>query len=358
MDVEDREGHPRHLLVVRFGALPLRRTIGGLYLLLLAMNLGAWAWALAAFRLQPLMLSTAVLAHGLGLRHAVDADHIAAIDNVTRKLMGQRREARDVGFWFALGHSSVVLIAAILIALAANAVSRIDRFRDVGGVVATSISATFLFTIAILNLVILRAVWAAFRKVKNGAPYVEEDLDMLLNGRGLLARLFRPLFRMVNRSWHMAPLGFLFGLGFDTATEVTLLGISAAQGAQGTSLGTLLVFPALFAAGMALVDTTDGVLMVRAYSWAFVRPLRKLYYNLTVTLISAVVAIVIGGAEVLAMIGSHYGLTGPFWDFMAVAASRLGFAVIGLFGLCWLASFAFYHLMGYERIAQTAIIEE
>jgi high-affinity nickel-transport protein len=344
--------------IIRFGSAPVRRTIGELYLLLLALNLGAWAWAWLIFRDQPVMLGTAVLAYGLGLRHAVDADHIAAIDNVTRKLMTQHHEARDVGFWFAIGHSSVVLVAAVLIAVAAKFVSHIEQFRDAGGVVATSISALFLFTIAILNLVILRSVWVAFRKVKNGQPYLEEDLDMLLNGRGLLARLFRPLFRMVDRSWHMAPLGFLFGLGFDTATEVALLGISAAQGVKGTGLSTLLVFPALFAAGMALVDTTDGVLMVRAYSWAFVRPLRKLYYNLTVTLISAIVAIVIGSAEVLAMIGKHYGLRGAFWHFMDTAASQVGFAVIGLFALCWLLSVIIYHVMGYDRIPQIAIIEQ
>jgi nickel/cobalt transporter (NiCoT) family protein len=348
----------QRLLLIRFGSIPRRRTVGQLYFLLLAMNLGVWAWAFMLFRDQPLMLSTSVLAYGLGLRHAVDADHIAAIDNVTRKLIGQCQEARDVGFWFAIGHSSVVFVAATLIAVAANAFSRVGSFRDAGGLVATSISATFLFTIAILNLVILGSVWSAFIRVKRGQPYVEEDLDVLLSGRGLLARLFRPLFRMVNRSWHMAPLGFLFGLGFDTATEVTLLGISAAQGAKGMGVSTLLVFPVLFAAGMALVDTTDGVLMVRAYSWAFVRPLRKLYYNLTVTLVSALVALLIGGAEVLSMVARHYGLRGRLWEWMQGASDHLGFAIIGLFALFWIVSVIFYHVMGYERLPQTAIIEQ
>jgi high-affinity nickel-transport protein len=342
-------------LKTNFGYRPVR-PVAELYGLLIAMNVGAWVWALSAFHSQPLLLSTSVLTYGLGLRHGVDADHIAAIDNVTRKLMGQGQKPIGAGLFFALGHSSVVVLAALVIAVAADFISQIDRVRGVSGIFATGVSATFLFIIATLNLVILRSVYDAFRRVKNGEPYVEEDLNILLSGRGLLVRIFRPLFRLVNRSWHMALLGFLFGLGFDTATEVSLLGISASQGAHGFALGSIMVFPALFAAGMALVDTTDGVLMVSAYSWAFVKPLRKLYYNLTVTLVSALVAIVIGGAEVLALAADQFGLEGPFWSLARGATQQLGFLVIGVFALAWLASVAFYHLAGYERIPQVDVV--
>jgi nickel/cobalt transporter (NiCoT) family protein len=342
-------------LKANYGYRPVR-PVAELYGLLIFMNIGAWVWALMMFSNAPLLLSTCVLAYGLGLRHGVDADHIAAIDNVTRKLMGQGQRPVGAGLFFALGHSSVVVVAALVIAAAADFVSQIDRFKGVSGIFATGVSAVFLFIIAALNLVILRSVYDAFRRVKNGEPYVEGDLNILLSGRGLLVRVFRPLFRLVNRSWHMVLLGFLFGLGFDTATEVSLLGISASQGAHGFALASIMVFPGLFAAGMALVDTTDGVLMVSAYSWAFVKPLRKLYYNLTVTLVSALVAIVIGGAEVLGLIADRFGLEGPFWSLAKNATAQLGFLVIAVFALAWLASVVFYHLAGYEHLPQVDVI--
>jgi nickel/cobalt transporter (NiCoT) family protein len=344
-------------LGANFGYKPLR-PIAEMYAFLVALNVVAWGWALVMFHDQPLLLSTCVLTYGLGLRHGVDADHIAAIDNVTRKLMGQGQKPLFAGLFFALGHSSVVVLAALIIAAAAGFLSKINQFKGASGIFATGVSATFLFIIAAINLIILRSVYDAFRRVKSGEPYVEEDLNILLSGRGLLARIFRPLFRLVSRSWHMVLLGFLFGLGFDTATEVSLLGISASQGAQGFALIGIMVFPALFTAGMALVDTTDGVLMVSAYSWAFVKPLRKLYYNLTVTLVSALVAIVIGGAEVLALVADQFGFEGPFWSLARSATAELGFLVIGLFALAWLGSVAFYHLAGYEKLAQVDVVLE
>src|ERR1700738_1504240 len=242
-----------------------------LYAILATANLLAWAWAFAAFHGDALLLGTALLAYGFGLRHAVDADHIAAIDNVTRKLMQEGKRPLYVGLFFALGHSPVVARACAGVAAAATLLSaHFEPFKSVGGVVGTLVSALFLFAIAAANLVILRSVWRTFERVKNGGRYDAGDYDLLLADRGLLARLFRPLFGLITRSWHMFPLGFLFGLGFDTATEVALLGLSATQAAQGVSLWSVLVFPALFAAGMALVDTTDGVLMLGAYNWAFV----------------------------------------------------------------------------------------
>lgn len=336
----------------------LRQRIGVLFAGLVAANIAVWIWAFSLFHDQPLMLGTALLAWGLGLRHAVDADHIAAIDNVTRKLMQDGKRPIAVGFWFAVGHSSIVMIAAVAIALAASALAQFESFKQIGGVIATTVSALFLFTIAAMNLVILRSVWKTFAHVRAGGDYVDEDLDLLLGSRGMLSRLFRPIFRLVNKSWHMAPLGFLFGLGFDTATEVAILGLSASQAASGLSIGTILVLPMLFAAGMALVDTADGVVMLGAYEWAFVKPIRKLYYNITITLISAIVAIVIGGIETLALIGDKLGLTGTPWRLAAELGenfNNLGFAIIGLFVLCWLASFAIYRWKRFDEIEVSVV---
>lgn len=315
----------------------LRRRIGLLFGALIAANLAAWLWAFSLFHSRPIMLGTALLAWGLGLRHAVDADHIAAIDNVTRKLMQQGQRPITTGFWFAVGHSGIIGIASVAVAMTASALSGIAALKQIGGTIATVASAGFLFIIAATNLVILRAVWKTFSHVRAGGTYTEDDTDLLLGGRGVLARLFRPVFRLVSRSWHMAPLGFLFGLGFDTATEVAILGLSGQQAANGMAIGTLLVLPLLFAVGMALIDSLDGVVMLGAYEWAFVKPIRKLYYNITITLISAIVAIVIGGIETLALVGGKLGLTGWPWQVAADLGTRfnaLGFAIIGVFILC------------------------
>ena len=332
----------------------LRPRIAGMYCLLLAFNLVAWAWAFLAFHAQPLLLSTGLLAWGFGLRHAVDADHIAAIDNVTRKLMQEGGRPVSVGFFFAIGHSTVVLLVAAAVAATAAALqTRFEAWRGIGGIVSTSASALFLFLIAAMNIVILRGVWRAFRQVRDGRPYDPDDLDLLLDGRGVLARLFRPVFRLVSRSWHMLPVGFLFGLGFDTATEVSLLGVSAAEAAKGVSIWSVLVFPVLFAAGMTLVDTTDGIVMLGAYDWAFVRPIRKLYYNLTITLVSVLVAILIGGIEALGLLSDQLGLTGPPWGAIGRLNENfndLGFFIIGLFVVAWGVSLLIYRLKRYDRL--------
>ncbi|WP_022681676.1 HoxN/HupN/NixA family nickel/cobalt transporter [Sphingobium bisphenolivorans] len=331
----------------------LRRRATAMFAMLIAVNVALWLWAFALFAGDTVMLGTALLAWSLGLRHAVDADHIAAIDNVTRKLMQDGQRPLTVGLWFAIGHSAIVLIAAVAIAFAASALSRVEMWGEVGGTVATVVSATFLFAIAAMNLFILRSVLKTFNHVRNGGRYVDEDMDILLGSRGLLARLFRPLFRLVTRSWHMAPLGFLFGLGFDTATEVAILGLSAGQAANGLSIATILIFPLLFAAGMALLDTADGALMMGAYQWAFVKPIRKLYYNITITLVSAMVALLIGGIEAAALLGEKLGLSGGIW---AVAAdlgdhfNSLGFFIVGLFAACWLVSWAIYRWKDFDRI--------
>ena len=252
-------------------AVNVRRKIAGIYGVLLAFNAAAWLWAFVAFRHYPLLLGTAFLAYSFGLRHAVDADHIAAIDNVTRKLMQEGKRPVAVGLMFSLGHSTIVVLGSLAIAATALALQHhIESLRQVGGLLGTLVSTLFLFAIAAINLIILRSIYRTFRSVRRGEPYVDEDFDLLLGSRGLLARLFRPLFRIIRRSWHMYPLGVLFGLGFDTATEIGLLGIAAAEASKGLSLWSILVFPTLFAAGMSLIDTTDNILMLGAYGWAFV----------------------------------------------------------------------------------------
>jgi high-affinity nickel-transport protein len=337
-------------------SVDLRGRIVGIYALLVLANIGVWAWALLVFRHQPVLLGTAFLAYSFGLRHAVDADHIAAIDNVTRKLMQEGRRPVSVGCFFALGHSTVVILATAGIAATASALSyQLDAFKSVGSVVGTLVSTLFLFVIAAMNVVILAGIWRMFRHVRRGGAFEAQDFDLLLNSRGLLARVFRPVFRLVSRSWHMFPVGFLFGLGFDTATEVALLGISATQAAQGVAIWSIMVFPALFAAGMSLIDTTDGVLMLGAYNWAFIRPIRKLYYNLIITAVSVVMAVLIGGIEGLGLIGDRFGLSGGFWNGIGRLNDNfngLGFAVIGLFILAWIGSVIAYR---YARVDEVEV---
>jgi high-affinity nickel-transport protein len=305
-----------------------------LFSLLVAANIAAWAWALLAFHDRPLLLGTALLAWSFGLRHAVDADHIAAIDNATRKLMQDGQRPATVGLFFALGHSTVVLLAAVAVAMtAALLAGPFNQFKLIG----TLVSALFLLAIAAINLVTLVQLWR-----RPG----EHEL-------GALARLFRPLFRLVTRPWQMFPLGFLFGLGFDTATEVALLGLSASQASQGLSLLSVMVFPVLFTAGMALVDTADGALMLRAYDWAFTQPARKLFYNFTITLMSVVVAVLIAGIELLGLLNERLGWSGRFWDTIATLNDHsgvLGLVVIGAFVAVWLGAMAVWRYAGLDRL--------
>ncbi|MEW6643695.1 MAG: HoxN/HupN/NixA family nickel/cobalt transporter [Pseudomonadota bacterium] len=317
------------------------------------LNIGAWLWAFIAFRHSPAMLGVALVIYGLGLRHAVDADHIAAIDNVTRKLMQMRQRPVAVGFFFAIGHSTVVIIASGAVAVAATLLGSFSAFQNVSGIIGTSVSALFLLAIAAMNIVIFVSIYRSYRRVRAGGPYVEEDFDMLLANRGFLARLFRPVFRLVTKSWHMFPLGFLFGLGFDTATEVAMFGVSAAQAAKGVPFTAIMVYPVLFAAGMSLIDTTDGVMMLGAYEWAFVKPMRKLYYNMSITLVSVIVALLIGGIEALGLIGGRLGLEGAFWEFVAALNenfNNLGFFIIGLFIGAWALSYVIYKVQGLDEV--------
>jgi len=332
----------------------LRGRLIGVYGLLIGANVLVWIWAFVALRDNTVLFGSAFLAYTFGLRHAVDADHIAAIDNSTRKLMQQGQRPVGVGLYFSLGHSLVVILLSVAVGFAASQVSsRFEDLKAVGGIIGTIASAAFLFLLALFNLIVLVSVYRTFQAVKRGEPFSEDDFDILLNSRGFLARLFRPLFRTVTKSWHLFPIGFLFGLGFDTATEVALFGIAATQAANGASFGKLLVFPALFTAGMSLVDTTDGVLMLGAYGWAFMKPIRKLYYNLTITAVSVVVAVLIGGIETLGLIGDTFKFEGPFWDFIGALNDNfgmLGYAIIGVFAASWIASIVIYRVKRYDDL--------
>jgi nickel/cobalt transporter (NiCoT) family protein len=332
----------------------LRARIAALYAVLFVFNAAAWLWAVLAFRHFPVLLGTAVLAYSFGLRHAVDADHIAAIDNVTRKLMQEGKRPVAVGFMFSLGHSTVVLLGATAIAGSALILQhRMDSLRIIGGVIGTLVSAFFLIAIAVVNLVVLRSVYSVFSRVRRGETYVDEDLDLLLSGRGFLAKVFRPMFRVIRRSWHMYPLGFLFGLGFDTATEIGVLGLSAAEAAKGLSFWSILVFPVLFAAGMSLIDATDNVLMLGAYGWAFVKPVRKLYYNITITSVSVLVALVVGGIEALGLLAGRFHFSGRFWALVADLNGNfgaLGYFIVALFALSWIVSAAIYKWRRFDDL--------
>ncbi|NWD67117.1 HoxN/HupN/NixA family nickel/cobalt transporter [Pseudomonas gingeri] len=332
----------------------IRTRLFGIYGVLIGINVIAWVWALLAFHDHPVLLGTALLAYGFGLRHAVDADHIAAIDNVTRKLMQENKRPVSVGFFFSLGHSSVVVLASLGVAVAASAMEdRMEGFKAVGGLIGTSVSALFLLIIALMNLVILRSIYKSWRHVRQGGAYVDDDFDLLLANRGFMARIFRPLFRLVTRGWHMYPLGFLFGLGFDTSTEIALLGISATQASQGLSPWSIMVFPLLFSAGMSLVDTLDGHLMLGAYGWAYMKPIRKIYYNMTITLVSVVVAVVIGSIEALGLISDQLSLKGPLWDAIGNLNDHfgtLGYIIIGIFIASWAISVLLYRLKGFDLL--------
>src|SRR2546426_165307 len=331
----------------------IRGKVIGIYVLLIAFNISAWGLAIAGFAVQyPSLLGTALLAYTFGLRHSVDADHISAIDNVTRKLMQENKRPVAVGFFFSLGHSTIVVGLSIAIAIAATVIKNsIPSLQNLGGLIGTSVSAFFLFVIAIINLLVLWEIFQTFQKVKRGEEYNDQTLDEFLNQRGLMGRFFKPLLRIVSNSWNMYPIGVLFGLGFDTATEVGLLGIAAVEAGKGLPVPYILIFPALFTAGMCLLDTTDGILMLGAYGWAFVKPVRKLYYNLNITLVSVVVALVVGTIEIISIISGPLNLTGGIWNYLNnLDFGLLGILIIGIFVLSWVVSTIIYKVILYDHI--------
>jgi nickel/cobalt transporter (NiCoT) family protein len=340
-------------LAVDDAAGPSRARIMALYTFLLAINGLAATWAIVSFSDRPTLLATALLAYVLGLRHAVDADHIATIDNVVRKLMQEGKHPLAVGMFFSLGHSLSIALAVAAIAAATLALKdRFQEFKAIGSIIGTGASAFFLLTIGAINLVILRDVWRNFQRARRGGGGPGQEFDLLLSGTGFMARILRPLFRMVTASWQMLAVGLLFGLGFDTATEISLFSVAAGQATGGLSFSNVMIFPALFTAAMTLVDTTDSVLMVGAYGWAFLNPIRKLWYNLTITAISVVVALLIGGIEALGLIASKLQLEGSFWDAVSGLSGSLGsfgYLVVGIFLASWALSFMIYRWLGLEQ---------
>ena len=337
-------------------ASDVRRKILGIYLVLILFNVIIWALVLLGFAPYPALYGTAALAYSFGLRHAVDADHISAIDNVTRKLMQENKRPVAVGFFFGLGHSTIVLILGIIVAISA-ALLKVDlQLQSIAGAVGTSVSALFLYLIAFLNLIVLVDIFRTFRKIQRGESYSEQTLNEVLNQRGFLARFFRPLFKVTTKSWHMYPIGVLFGLGFETATEIAILAISAATVSKGLPVYLSLLFPLLFAAGMTLIDATDSILMLGAYGWAFVKPVRKLYYNMNITLVSVLIAFVIGSIEVLSVIANEFNLQGSLWDAVSnLDFGTIGFLIIGLFIGCWIVSMLIYKLKRYDRLGEQQV---
>ena len=304
-----------------------------------------------------------IVAYVFGLRHGVDADHIAAIDNTTRKLMQEGKRPYTVGMWFSLGHSTVVVALIVALILATRVVAtNIPALQSTGGVIGTLVSGSFLWIIGFINAVIVIGIYKIFQTLRQG-KLNQEELDYLLENRGFMNRFFRPLFKVISKPWHIYPVGVLFGLGFDTASEVALIAISVGIGVS-TSLPIyyILILPLLFTCGMVTVDTADGVTMRVAYGWAFLNPIRKIYYNLTVTIISVLVAWAIGTIELLQVLSTELRLNGVFWSWLnTVNFEMMGFGIIGIFILSWLVSFGFWRVKKYDKLdpfngAQQALI--
>jgi len=299
-------------------------------------------------------VGTGLLALTLGMRHAFDADHIAAIDNTTRSMMREGRRPLSVGFFFSLGHSTVVFVLTMLLALGlrglGSAVSdQHSTLHQVTGLVGTSVSGLFLYVIAGINVVILVSIFRAFGELRSGR-YDEEEVERRLAQRGLMNRILAPLSRRVDEPWKMYPLGLLFGLGFDTATEVGLLVLSGSAVASGLPLWAILALPLLFAGGMSLLDTIDGCFMNFAYGWAFSHPVRKIYYNLVITGLSVAVAFVIGTIELLSLLGSQLNLHGVVFDSIGgVNLNSAGFVVVGLFVVTWVVALVVWRFAGIEQ---------
>jgi nickel/cobalt transporter (NiCoT) family protein len=318
-----------------FGSVALLHLVGwGMMLLLVAPR-------------YPVMLGLGGLAYAFGLRHAFDADHISAIDNTTRKLLQEGKKPLGVGFFFSLGHSSVVLLIALALGIATqfvvrNVVSSNGQLKSVGGLIGTGVSGVFLILIGILNLIILVDIVRLFRRMKAG-EYDRNTLEHQLVAGGLLTRLFGRLFKLITHSWQMYLVGFLFGLGFDTASEISFLAISAGAAAQHIPLYALISLPLIFAAGMSLMDTADGAFMAHAYSWAFSNPVRKVFYNLTVTALSVFVALFVGVVELTQLLVQQLGLRGGLWDLAGrLDFNFMGFVIVGAFLVTWVSAFLIY----------------
>ena len=334
---------------------------GGMAATVIALNVAGWGLLAAAMRghyhvtkTEIFGVGTGILAYTLGMRHAFDADHIAAIDNTTRKLVNEGKRPLSVGFFFSLGHSSVVFVLAVLLNFGIKSLDSQVRSDNSGlhtitGVVGTCVSGFFLFLIAAFNIIVLAGILRVFREMRGGR-YNDEELEEQLNKRGLMNRFLGPLARRVDTPWKIYPIGFLFGLGFDTATEIALLVLAGTAVAGGLPFYAILSLPILFAAGMSLFDTADGCFMNFAYDWAFARPVRKVYYNLTITGLSVFVAFFVGAIEILGLIAQESHLSGGFWGAVqGFNINKAGFVIVGMFVLTWVVALAIWH---FGRIEQ------
>ena len=331
--------------------------------------LNAGGWAIFVFTVMPqhlhyeklgVGLGVAITAWTLGLRHAFDADHISAIDNVTRKLMADGKRPLGTGFFFALGHSTIIVAVGAAISIAARAVfgavvNPSSTYETLGGMAGTVLAAGFLYLIAALNLVVLGGIARVFRDMRRG-KYSEEELERQLQARGLMYRFFGRFMRSINHTWQMYFVGLVFGIGFDTATEVVLLTATVYAATSGLPFYAVLALPLLFAGGMTLFDTLDGCFMNFAYGWAFARPVRKVYYNLVITGLSIAAAFLIGTVELLGILTSELHLHGPFWDFMAnFDINKAGFTIAVLFVVVWVGAVAAWRFGNIESRWEGAI---
>jgi nickel/cobalt transporter (NiCoT) family protein len=347
---------------IRHGLTPSEwARFGGMVATVIGLNVAGWLLLAAAVgghyhitNKEIFGFGTGALAYTLGMRHAFDADHIAAIDNTTRKLVNDGKRPLSVGFFFSLGHSTIVFVLAVLLNFGIRALDNQVRnggstLHNVTNVVGTAVSGGFLYVIAALNLIILVGILGVFRRMRSG-HYSDAELDAQLDKRGLMNRFLGPIARRADAPWKMYPIGILFGLGFDTATEVAFLVLAGSVVVSGLPFYAILSLPILFAAGMCLFDTADGCFMNFAYDWAFARPIRKVYYNLTITALSVFVALFIGTIELLGLLGQEAGLAGGFWSFMGnFNINTAGFVIVGVFVVTWVIALAFWHFGKLEQ---------
>jgi len=334
---------------------------GTMALVILALNLAGWG--IFVFAIQPhhfryqglgVGLGVAFTAWTLGARHAFDADHISAIDNTTRKLMSDGKRPLGTGFFFALGHSTIIVVVGVGLGIAAKAVfgavvTPTSGYETIGGLVGTSMAAGFLYLIAALNVIVLAGICKVFRGLRAGL-FDEAELERQLQARGMMWRFFGRFMRSITKTWHMFFVGLIFGIGFDTATEVLLLAATAAAATEGLPWYAVLALPLLFSGGMTLFDTLDGCFMNFAYGWAFARPVRKVYYNLVITGLSIAVAFLIGTIEIVGLLSAELHIHGGLWDLVAgFDINRAGFAIAGLFVVVWAVAIAYWRLGKLDR---------
>ena len=337
-------------------ALDLNRSekikVAIIFTVLIAITVVGFSAAFVIGKIAVVLAGLGIVAYVFGLRHGVDADHIAAIDNTTRKLMQEGKRPITVGMWFSLGHSTVVVALIIgLIAATREVAANLPALQSAGAVVGTLVSGSFLWIIGFINAVIVIGMYKIFQTLKEG-KLDQKELDNLLENRGFMNRFFRPLFKMINKPWHIYPVGLLFGLGFDTASEIALIAISVGIGVStNIPMYYVLILPLLFTCGMVTVDTADGVAMRLAYGWAFLNPVRKIYYNLTVTVISVLVAWAIGTVELLQVLSNELNLSGLFWSWLnTINFEMIGFGIIGIFVASWLISYGYWQYKQYNKL--------